>query len=58
VSGGSRDLSTLVDVVEPARQGIDEGTAARARAVVSARARDREDRRLLLDVLGLGERSD
>lgn len=53
--GGNRDLATLADIIEPADRDVDGTTAARARAVVAAHARDREDLQLLLEALGLGE---
>ncbi|MEV6212836.1 hypothetical protein [Kitasatospora sp. NPDC051914] len=55
MSGGNRDLATLADTIERADGGVDDETAARARAVVAAHARDREDFRMLLEVLGLAK---
>ncbi|MGW6919513.1 hypothetical protein ACWGB8_37765 [Kitasatospora sp. NPDC054939] len=56
-SGKNRDLATIADIVEPDGQGIDAWTAERVREVVAGHARDRDDRRLLLEALGLGEAS-
>ena len=58
MSEGNRDLAAIADTVEPVARGLDGNTAARARAVVVAHARDGEDRRLLLEILGLSERPD
>ncbi|MCP2311664.1 hypothetical protein FHR36_004827 [Kitasatospora paracochleata] len=53
VQGKNRDLSTLSETIEPAPQTVDEAIAVRARAVVAAHARDGDDQRLLLALLGL-----
>ncbi|GJF31145.1 hypothetical protein KNE206_38450 [Kitasatospora sp. NE20-6] len=53
--GKNRDLSTLADTVEPVDRTSGGAAAARARAVVVAHARERDDCRLLLDMLGLRE---
>ncbi len=50
----SRDLRTLIDVVEPVAGGVVSGPVARrALWVVACHARDAEDCGLLLQVLGL-----
>ncbi|MFE2916510.1 hypothetical protein ACFXI0_34855 [Kitasatospora indigofera] len=52
----ARDLQTLIDTVEPVAAGtpaLPEPVARRVLSVVARHARDAQDRRLLLDALGL-----
>ncbi|MEV0531842.1 hypothetical protein [Kitasatospora sp. NPDC050463] len=53
-----RDLTTLGEIIEPVATVAPAPVRARARLVVAAHSRDREDCRALLQVLGLDREDD
>ncbi|MFJ8039200.1 hypothetical protein ACIRBX_01640 [Kitasatospora sp. NPDC096147] len=54
----NRDLTTIADTIEPTDHIVPPALRAKVHEVVAAHARDGEDRRLLLEALGLSAGED